>query len=95
MLCQPLGDEVIFMVFGPDEQHQVAPCRIVRVQEVRDDLEQAEAAGQDEELILIPQFLEWVRMIIISSTGADVTHAKYFFLEWQRQVQFDHGPDFI
>lgn len=58
MLSESLADPAIFEFVGSDEDDEVAASGIVRVEEVYDDTEQAEAAGDDDQLIFLAQLAE-------------------------------------
>jgi hypothetical protein len=58
VLRQRLADPDILAVVGADEQYEVVPGGVVRVEEVRDYAQQAEAARQKNELIFFAQLVE-------------------------------------
>lgn len=53
MLCQRLANPHILAIVGSDEQDEVVSGGIVRVEEVRDYAQQAEAAREDDKLIFL------------------------------------------
>jgi hypothetical protein len=58
MLCQRLANPHILAIVGSDEQDEVVSGGIVRVEEVRDYAQQAEAAREDNKLIFLAQLFE-------------------------------------
>jgi hypothetical protein len=58
MLRQCLANPHILAVVGSDEQYEVVSGGVVRVEEVRDYAQQAEAAREDDELIFLAQLFE-------------------------------------
>jgi hypothetical protein len=63
MLGEGLADPGDFPVVGAHDDDQVVPCGIVRVEEVSDEPDEAQAAGQDDELILLPELLEELLLV--------------------------------
>jgi hypothetical protein len=58
VLGQRLSNPYILAVVGSDEQDEAVAGSIIRVEEVRDYAQQAEAPGQDDELIFLAQLFE-------------------------------------
>jgi hypothetical protein len=58
VLRQRLADPDIFAVVGAEEQYEIVSGGVVRVEEVRDYAQQAEAARQEDELIFLAQLVE-------------------------------------
>ena len=58
VLGQRLADPSILAVLGADDDDEVVPGRVVRVQQVGDEAHEAEAAREHNELIFGPELLE-------------------------------------
>jgi hypothetical protein len=58
MLSHGLANPHILAIVGPNEQHKIISGGIVRVKEVRDYAQEAEAARKEDELIFLTQFVE-------------------------------------
>ena len=58
MLCQRLANPYILAIISSDEQDEVVSGGVVRVEEVRDYAQQAEAAREDDKLIFLAQLFE-------------------------------------
>ena len=65
MLGQGLADPDILAIVGPHEEYKVVPDGIVRVEEVRDYAQKAEAAREEDELIFLTQFVEDVLLELL------------------------------
>ena len=68
MLGQRLANPHILALVCSDEQDEVVTSGIVRVQEVRDYAQQAEAAREDNQLIFLAQLLEDVLLEFLTSS---------------------------
>jgi hypothetical protein len=58
MLGQRLANPDILAVFGANEQYEVVSNGIVRVEQIRDYAQQAEAPRQEDEFIFFAQLSE-------------------------------------
>jgi hypothetical protein len=58
MLSQRLANPDILAVLGTNEQYKVVSSGIVRVEQIRDYAQQAEASRQEDEFIFIAQLSE-------------------------------------
>ena len=58
MFCQRLSNPSIFSVISPNYQYEVVPGRIVGMEEVRYESEEAKATRYNDELIFLSKLLE-------------------------------------
>lgn len=65
MLGQCLTNPHILAVVGPDEQYEIVSSGIVRVEEIGDYAQKAEAAGEENELIFPAQLIEDVLLELL------------------------------
>ena len=63
MFGEGLTDPCVFPVFCTDDDDQVVPCGIVGVGEIGDEADEAQAAGQDDELIILSELLEELLLV--------------------------------
>jgi hypothetical protein len=65
MLCQRLSNPSVFSLICPKYKYQIVASRIVGMEEVRDESEEAKAAGYDNELIFCSKLLEEFLLIFL------------------------------
>jgi hypothetical protein len=58
VLGQRLANPHIFAIVGADKKYEVASGGVVGMEEVRDYAQQAEAPGEENELIFLAQLVE-------------------------------------
>lgn len=65
MFGQRLTNPHILAIVGPDEQYKIVSGGIVRVEEVCDYAQKAEAAREEDELIFPAEFIEDVLLKLL------------------------------
>lgn len=65
MLRQRLSDPAILPVVCRYEQYEVVTRCIVRMEEICDESQKTQAAGNDDELVFLSQLLEYLLLVFL------------------------------
>ncbi|GJC97293.1 hypothetical protein ColKHC_06119 [Colletotrichum higginsianum] len=78
VLSQRLSNPVVFAIIGPDKNNEVVACSVVGMKQIRHEPHQTQTAGEDHQLIFIPQLLEEALLVFLGDNNSTNSILKGF-----------------
>jgi hypothetical protein len=86
MFRQSLPDPAIFVLVCADKQYKIVPCRVIGVEKVGQESKEAEAARENNQLILLSKLLEELLLVFLGQLAEVDASGMEVIYQWERQL---------